>query len=173
MTLRPQRLFLVGFIFPIIPSTRLFGLKRALLRWCGAELGDNVRISSSAQFQTNGPLQIGAGTWIGHQVLITGGNAPIVIGADVDIAPRVLIVSGSHRPEPGMRKAAGEGISQPVRIGDGAWIGAGATILGGAQIGESSIVAAGALVRGSLPPGGVYGGVPARRLHSTQHKTLV
>lgn len=171
MTLRPQRLFLVGFIFPLIPPTRMFALKRALLRWCGAELGDNVRISSSARFLTNGPLRIGAGTWIGHQVLVTGGTAPIDIGADVDIAPRVLIVSGSHQPRPGAKKAAGAGVSLPVRIGDGVWIGAGATLLGGADVGTSSIVAAGALVRDALPPGGVYGGLPARPLRASDDKS--
>tara|TARA_R110001599_G_scaffold95816_2_gene248315 strand:+ start:5282 stop:5746 length:465 start_codon:yes stop_codon:yes gene_type:complete len=146
----------------------MFGLKRSLLRWCGAELGVNVRISSSARFQTNGPLRIGAETWIGHQVLITGGTAPIEIGQWVDIAPRVLIVSGSHHPTPGAEKAAGAGVSVPVRIHDGAWIGAGATILGGAEIGASSVVAAGALVRGVLAGGGVYGGIPARALRDSE-----
>ena len=164
MTLRPARLYLIGFIFPLIPPTRLFGLKRALLRWCGAQVGENVRVSSSARFLSNGPLRVGDGTWIGHQVLITGGDAPVVIGANVDIAPRTLIVTGTHLPEPGTRKAAGAGVSLPVHIEDGAWIGAGATILGGAVVGASSIVAASALVRGKLAPGGVFGGVPARAL---------
>jgi len=162
MSMRPLRLYLVSFIFPLIPSTRMFQLKRSMLRWCGAEIGDNVRISSSVRFQTNGPVIIGSDTWIGHQVFITGGNAPIEIGAGVDIAPRVLIVSGSHEARPGEMKAAGPGVSLPIRICDGAWIGAGATILGGADIGSSSIVAAGSLVRGIIESGRVYGGIPAR-----------
>tara|TARA_R100000935_G_C2823138_1_gene160825 strand:+ start:783 stop:1214 length:432 start_codon:yes stop_codon:yes gene_type:complete len=142
----------------------MFGLKRAFWRWCGAEVGTNVRISSTARIQCNGPLRIGHGTWVGHEVLITGGNSPIDIGADVDIAPRVLIVSGSHIPEPGANKAAGAGVSLPIRIGDGAWIGAGSTILGGADVGSSSIIAAGAVVCKTLAPGGIYGGVPAKLL---------
>lgn len=173
MSLRPLRLYLIGFVFPLIPPTRMFGLKRFLLRWCGAELGVNVRISSSARFQTNGPLRIGSGSWIGHQVLITGGSSPIEIGENVDIAPRVLIVSGTHQPEAGTRKAAGAGISLPIIIEDGVWVGANATILGGARVGNSCIVGAGALVRNDLIAGGVYGGIPARLLDNRENEELM
>lgn len=166
MSLRSGRLYFIGFVLPLLPPTRLFSLKRMLLRWCGAKVGKNVRIASSARFLTSGPLEIGENTWIGHQVLVVGGNSPIEIGSDVDIAPRCLIVSGSHSPQPGAYKAAGPGVSLPIRIGDGVWIGASATVLGGADIGSSSIIAAGSLVRGIFKPNGTYGGVPARALLS-------
>lgn len=171
MKISPLRLYFISFIFPLIPPTRMFQLKRSLLRWCGAEIGDNVRISSSVRFQTNGPITIGPNTWIGHQVLITGGEARIEIGADVDIAPRVLIVSGSHEARIGEKKAAGPGVSLPIKICDGVWIGAGATILGGADIGSSSIVAAGSLVRGVIGSGGVYAGIPARSINLNASKS--
>jgi acetyltransferase-like isoleucine patch superfamily enzyme len=140
----------------------MFGVKRALLRWCGLKIGNDVRVASSAKFLSNGSINIGDRTWIGHDTMIVGGDAPIQIGADVDIAPRVLIVSGSHVPQPGMHKAAGPGFSLPIIIGDGCWIGANATVLGGTEIGHSTIVAAGSLVRGKLGSGLTYAGVPAR-----------
>jgi len=168
--LHSSRLYLVSFILPLIPTTRMFALKRVLMRWCGAEVGENVRISSSARFQTTGSVCIGSGTWIGHQVLIAGGDSPIIIGKDVDIAPRVLIISGSHHPSPGSSKAAGRGVSERIEICDGSWIGAGATVLGGSYVGSSCIVAAGALVRGKLRSGEVYGGVPAIPIRSRHNE---
>jgi acetyltransferase-like isoleucine patch superfamily enzyme len=121
-----------------------------------------VRCVSSATFWLTGSLSIGEGTWIGHEVIIVGGDAPISIGANCDFAPRVSIVTGSHRINSHGPRVAGDGYSLPISIGNGCWIGAGAIILGGTTIGERSIVAAGAVVKGNFPGGSLIGGVPAR-----------
>ena len=92
-----KKLFLYHLLMLFIPATKLFNLKSTLLRWCGADIGKNVRIVSSAKFYLNGKLIVGDNTWIGHEVLIVGGNAPIKIGKDCDIAPRVTIASGTHK----------------------------------------------------------------------------
>lgn len=52
----------------------------------------------------------------------------------------------------------------PIEVGSHVFIGAGATILYDVKIGDRVIVAAGSLVNKDLPSGGVYGGVPARKL---------
>lgn len=145
-----------------MPPTRMFALKRALLRWAGATVGDNARIVSTAKFHVCGKLEIGSNTWIGHEVIIVGGDAEVQIGAEVDIAPRVTIVTGSHEAFGLPGKAAGKGYSKPVHIGDGAWIGAGSTVLGGVRIGPQTIVAAGALVRKDTAPKTIVGGIPAK-----------
>ncbi|MFN7183321.1 MAG: acyltransferase [Thermomonas haemolytica] len=155
-------LYLWSLLCPLLPATRLFRVKRGLLRLAGAQVAGKVRIVSSARFQLTGKLQIGNDTWIGHEVLVVGGNAPVAIGANCDIAPRVTIATGTHRIDPAGPRVAGAGDSLPVRIGDGCWICAGATILGGTRIGAHSIVAAGAVVRGEFPPRALIGGVPAR-----------
>lgn len=121
-----------------------------------------MRIASSARFSLSGRLSIGDGTWIGHEVLIAGGDADVTIGANVDIAPRVTIVTGSHELYGIEGRAAGVGFSRPVHVMDGVWVGAAATILGGVVIGRSSMVAAGALVRRDVADGVVVGGVPAK-----------
>jgi len=95
-----------------------------------------------------------------------GGEASINIGADCDIAPRVSFITGTHEIEGDGPKAAGKGYSLPITIGNGCWICAGATVLGGTVIGEHSIVAAGAVVRGEFPPFSVIGGAPARVLRN-------
>lgn len=53
-------------------------------------------------------------------------------------------------------------VDKPVRIEDGAWIGAGAIILPGVTIGIQSIVGAGSVVTRDVPDGCVVAGNPAR-----------
>jgi acetyltransferase-like isoleucine patch superfamily enzyme len=154
--------YLYSLLSSIIPSTRGFSLKRLLLRQSSAVIGKNTRLVSSARFFMTGKLEIGEETWVGHEVLVVGGDAEIKIGSHCDIAPRVLIASGTHQIDPVGLRVAGEGFSLPIKIGNGCWIGAGAVILGGTVLGENTIVAAGSVVKGSFPDRCIIGGVPAK-----------
>ena len=160
--MRSPHSFLIYLVFPLLPLSRLFGLKAALLRFAGTIVASNVRVASSARFYVGGMFSIGENTWIGEDVLVTGGNAPIAIGRDCDIGPRVIIVSGSHHLWETPERAAGSGISRPIQIGDGVWIGAGATILGGVTIGDCAMIAAGAVVAKDVAPQSMVVGIPAR-----------
>lgn len=155
--------YLVNLITKILPPTRFYGLKASLWRAAGIEVAEGARLVSSVHVWTSGKVSIGADTFIGHEVMIVGGDASVRIGARCDIAPRVLIVTGTHL-DGGRERAAGPGVSRPVAIGDGVWIGAASTILGGVEIGDGAIVAAGSLVKDSVPPNIVVGGVPCRIL---------
>ena len=156
----------------LIPATRFFALKRRMLQWAGAEIGHNVRLTSSARVALGGRLIIGDNSWIGHQVLFVGGDAEVQIGSDCDVAPRVSFITGTHEIEIEGVKAAGKGYSLPITIGSGCWICASATILGGTVIGDHSIVAAGAVVKGDFPPYSVIVGVPARMLRSLRDSQM-
>lgn len=168
------RLYIASRLIAMLPETRCFGLKRSLLRWCGASVGANVRICSSARILGAGKLVIGDNTWIGHEVLIVCSDR-IVIGADVNIAPRVFIGTGTHRIEPQSTSIGGEGISYPVTIGDGSWICASVTILPGSDLGPMSIIAAGALYKSKSSDSHLlWGGIPAkpiRTLYGTEQIT--
>ena len=50
----------------------------------------------------------------------------------------------------------------PVRIGDNVWLGDGVAVLAGADIGDGCVIGANAVVTGSIPPGTVAVGAPAR-----------
>lgn len=151
--------YIVGNITFFLPASKLYPLKRVLWSWADVSVAKNVRIISTVKFITSGPISIGKNTFIGHECIILGGTAPIEIGADCDIAPRVTIVSGSH--ELGDRdKAAGKGISRPIKIENGVWIGASTTILGGVTIGEGSMIGSCSLVNKRIPPDSIAYGVP-------------
>lgn len=163
--LRPATGYLVQLVLRLIPETRFFGLKVKLLRFAGATLDSSVRVCSSVTILGNGGLSVGAGTWIGHQAMIVC-SADVTIGARVDIGPRVYIGTGSHVIDAAGDRAAGQGVSSPIAIGDGAWIGAGAMILPGVTIGGMAVIGAGALVTKDVASGDVVAGVPAKRLRN-------
>lgn len=131
-----------NLLFPLLPETRCFGLKRAMWRLAGAKVGMDVRISSSAKIVCSGQLEIGDSTWVGSQVLLAPASK-IVIGKNCDIAPRVYIGNGTHEIDSGGSRIAGRGVTLDVTIGDGCWLCANSTILPGAKIGNLCIVASG------------------------------
>lgn len=161
----PRRLFLIFLLFPLLPTTRAFALKRALLRWAGATIGDNVRICSNVRIYGNGQLTIGENTWIGHETLIICSDR-VTIGKNVDVAPRCYIGTGTHVIDTNSPNVAGEGVSSPISIGDGAWLCAGAMILPGSRIGCKNVIAAGAIVKRETPDLEMWGGVPAKKIRS-------
>ena len=144
-------LYIYNIIRRAFPETRLFKLKATLLRLCGAKVGKNVRINSSARFLGNGALEIGDDVWIGAEVLITAtSSANVSIGSCCDIGPQVTIITGTHEVNAGEGHVAGAGKSLPVVIGNGCWLGARSLILPGVELAARTLVAAGAVVTRSV-----------------------
>lgn len=109
-------------------------------------------------------VRIGAQVFINRNVFISA-PAPIYIGDYALIGPNVVINSGNHRyrdPDRPIRQQGHE--LRPITIANDVWIGAGSTVLAGASIGHGAVVAAGAVVRGTVEPWSVVGGVPARSI---------
>lgn len=157
------KLFLIGLVFNFLPISRLFKLKRTLLRWAGIDINKDVRVYSNAKIYGSGIISIGKGTFIGHKViLISSYPAKIIIGENVDIAPLVFIGTGTHLIDPNGTRMAGYGISKDVIIGNGVWIGANSTILPGITIGNMSIIGAGSVVVNSIPDYSIAVGNPAK-----------
>ena len=160
------RLWIFRLLTAWLPESRGFGFKAALLRWCGAQVGSDVRIYSSARFLGVGGLRIADDVHIGPDAFfsLTAG-ADVVLGSRVDIAPGVMVLTGSHeidrRPN---EHAAGRGTAASVTIGDGCWLCARAIILPGVTVGEGAVVAAGAVVTCDVPPFSLVAGVPAKRV---------
>ena len=159
---KPSLLWLTQLLLRALPATRCFKVKCRLLSLCGVAIQPSARLCSSVRIVSSGSLAIGADTFLGHEVLISGGSASIVIGNYCDIAPRVMILSGTHEITAAGPRTAGAGHSKPITIEDGVWIGAGSIILGGVRIGQHSVVGAGSVVVRDIPPYCVALGSPCR-----------
>ena len=156
-------LYLVSFIFKILPISHFFRFKSYLLNFAGANVDLTARIYSNVKIYGNGHFYVGKDTFIGHHALIISSHpAKVEIGNNVDIAPGVYIGTGTHLIEPNSSHVAGKGISKDICIGNGAWIGARSIILPGVIVGEKAIVAAGSLVNKNVLPFTIVGGVPAK-----------
>jgi acetyltransferase-like isoleucine patch superfamily enzyme len=110
-----------------------------------------------------GRLRIGRDARINRRVEIdySGG---VEIGDEVWISQNVLIETHDHVPTRGPKREWTIACS-PLRIEDGAWIGANAVVLAGVRrIGRGAIVAAGAVVTRDVDDFAIVGGVPARRI---------
>jgi acetyltransferase-like isoleucine patch superfamily enzyme len=148
-------------VMPAIPSTSLYSVKRRMARHLGAKVGEGTQIVSSARLISPG-IVLGDHAFIGHGVLIVGGpGSSITIGRRAALGPRVLLAAGSHDIGPTEQRAGG-GRSHHIVIGDGAWVGAGATVVGPVTIGAGAVIAAGAVVVDDVPPDSLAAGVPAR-----------
>ena len=102
--------------------------------------------------------RIGKNVYINHLCSMLD-MGTITIGNNVLIGPKVNILSEEHPVNPAERKVL---LTRPVVIKNGAWIGAGATILPGVTVGENSVVAAGAVVNNDVPDNTIVGGIPAQ-----------
>lgn len=147
-------------IFSVLPETKCFGLKRTLLRFAGAKIGNNVRVCSSAMIIGIGELEIGDNTWVGHRTIIVASSS-VKIGGNVDIAPNVFIGDGTHGITPEKDRIADLEITKDVVIGNGCWLCANSIILPGVSIGKKCVVAAGTVVTKSFDDMKLIAGVPA------------
>lgn len=139
-------------------------------RWI--EIGDHTlvgeRVSISCGMMPGpdlGPhsiVRIGSSCSIGRGSHIVG-HQSIDIGDHVFTGPYVYITDQNHvydDPETPIGRQWPR--NNPVSIGDGCWLGAGAIILPGTRIGRQSVVAGGAVVRGEFPDHSVIAGVPGK-----------
>jgi acetyltransferase-like isoleucine patch superfamily enzyme len=130
-------------------------------------VGEDVSLSVGWPGRELGPdplLRIGQGCSIGRGSHIVT-HESISLGDDVFVAPYVYITDQNHTYT-GLDVPVGRQWPEndPVVIGDGCWLGVGATILPGTRLGRNVAVAAGAVVRGEFGDHCVVGGVPGRVL---------
>lgn len=106
------------------------------------ELGSNVGISNSTI--------VSAETVIIEDNVMIGGNCQIF---DTDFHPIAYLDRLEHDAEGGK--------SKPIRIKEGAFIGANSMILKGVTIGRRSVIGAGSVVAKDVPDGEIWAGNPA------------
>ena len=137
-----------------------FEKKRRLLNSVGFEIGEGTQIVGPI-FCT-GKLVVGKDCWIGRDFTVDG-NGTVTIGDRCDIGPNVSFQTGGHEISSHSRRA-GEGCNKEITVGDGCWIAAKSTVLGGVTIGDGCVVAACACVAADVNEDTLVGGVPAREI---------
>ncbi|WP_414655462.1 acyltransferase [Frigoribacterium sp. CFBP9029] len=155
------KLHIANLVSSLLPQTRCFALRRRIYRHAGIALAGSSRINGGVVFQ-NANVSIGQDSWVGRRTeFVSTSNAHISIGSNCDISQDVLFVVGSHEIGESDRRA-GKGKSRPISVGDGTWVGARATFLGGSSVGKGVVVGAGSTVIGDYPDNVLLVGTPAR-----------
>lgn len=136
-----------------------------MLRWCGAKVGKNVEIMSSAKILGNMELDIGNNVFIGHEALIFGPQgSKITIADHAKVGSRVVLVTGYHQFTPDGDCIEGVGLHGDILIEQGAAISTMSIINPGKTIGEMSHVMAGSIVTHDVPEYTRVAGAPAREV---------
>ena len=135
--------------------------KRWLLRLFGATLGRQLVIKPHVRIKYPWRLSVGDHCWIGEEAWIDN-LADVSLGNHVCISQQVYLCTGSHDH----RKRSFDLITRPILVGNGAWLGARALILGGVTVHPNAIVAAGTVVTKDIPEGAVVAGQPSRTIGS-------
>lgn len=132
-------------------------------------IGDGARVDSFCKLE--GALGIIIGRWVHISSFchINAGGGRVEIGDGVGIASGARIIAGSNLKTGEFMSAAAPAERQVVRrgmvrIGDQAFVGAGATIMPDVMIGQGAIVGAGAVVTHDVPAFEIWAGVPARKI---------
>lgn len=158
--------YLLNMLLYLLPPTRCFGVKRIIARWAGIYIENGVCINGQTCFFGEGKVSIGGNTWIGiKSTFYRTTDASIIIGKNCDIGPEVSFITGTHEIGDQYRRA-GKGLGRDIIIGDGCWIGARVTIIGGVSISKGTIIGAGAVVCDDVQENSLYAGVPARLIRT-------
>jgi acetyltransferase-like isoleucine patch superfamily enzyme len=134
-------------------------------------IGDNVSLGARGWFylplnNRQAKIQIGAGTAIGNDFVITSNNL-IQIGSNCLLSYRVTVMDHAHVTGPGVGPVT-SGITEgkPVSIGDKCFLGCNVVIMPGVNLGENCVVGANSVVTKSFEAGSVIAGAPAKLLRS-------
>jgi acetyltransferase-like isoleucine patch superfamily enzyme len=109
-------------------------------------------------------VKLGRNCAINHGVFILG-RTGIEIGDDVVLSAGCMLIDAGMQT----RGIETRGyVEKPIRILDGAWVGAGAIILPGVTLGRQCMVGAGSVVTRDVPDFTVVAGNPAKFLKKVE-----
>jgi maltose O-acetyltransferase len=146
----------------VAASHRISPRRRArLLRAAGLDAHPGAMVHPGCWF-FGADVALADGSWVAHGCYFDS-RARIEIGPQAYLGYEVMLCTSGHDIG-GPERRAGDYRAEPIVVGDGAWIGARAVVLGGVTIAAGSVVAAGAVVTRDTEPHGLYAGTPARRV---------
>lgn len=135
------------------------GLKCAILRMFGAEVGSNVVIKPNVNIKYPWKLQIGENSWIGENAWIDN-LAEVNIGKNVCISQGAMLLCGNHN----YKKESFDLMVGNITLEDGVWIGAQTTVCPGVTAHSHAVLSVGSVATSDLEAYTIYQGVPAKEI---------
>lgn len=146
-----QQIFRLNHTMPMTPE-----YTDALKDLFGNRLGEGSHVAAPIAGAALDKVKIGRNVYVNTNALMMA-RGGITIEDDVQIAANVQLISNNHDEYDRQILTC-----RPVLIKEGAWIGAGATILPGVCVGKHAIVGAMSVVTKDVPDFAVVVGSPAR-----------
>jgi putative colanic acid biosynthesis acetyltransferase WcaF len=137
-----------------IPSS---GFRCWLLRSFGARIGTGVVCKPGMRVKFPWRLAVSDHSWIGEDCWIDN-LADVTIGRDCCLSQGSYLCTGNHD----WTDETFSLIVREIRIEDGCWVGARATLLPGVTLHTGAVAAAGSIVARSIPAQEIHAGNPAR-----------
>jgi maltose O-acetyltransferase len=137
--------------------------RRRLLQARGHQFGSWSRIRART-LVLGSQLVLGRDVFINEDCVLEAIEM-IQIGDETHLARGVRIFTLTHHIG-GQGRRAGDQYARPVRIADGVWVGAGATILPGITVNAGAVIAAGSVVTKDVAANTLVGGTPAREIRA-------
>lgn len=159
----------IYYFFQIILARSYFCprfLRRFFYNLCGCKI--KTKQINPKNFIFGNKLKIGKKTFINYDNFFDLSDK-ITIGENVRIAMRNTFVTSTHEIGEESRRG-GQGLTKPIVIEDGCWIGANCTILPGVTIHKGTIIGAGSLVNKDCDANSIYVGVPAKKIKDLNEK---
>jgi maltose O-acetyltransferase len=141
------RLSLAELAFAPVPPFVLNHLRAWALRACGVKIGFASRFWGHPSLIGTGPvasrLRVGSHCGFNHGCIFHLA-APITFGDHVSVGHQVRFLTAP--------RGDGKEGPAPISVGDGTWLGARCTVLGGVSIGAGAVIGAGVTVAKDVAP---------------------
>ena len=144
-----------------LPLPRAYAWRRFWLKLFGAKLGTAAAVASTTKVVH--PWLLTMGDWSNISAGVVVYNlGPVTLGHHSVVSQDAYLCAGTHDyAQPTLPL-----LREPITIGDGVWIAAGAFIGPGVRVGDNSVVGARAVVMKDVEPGVVVAGNPAKVIRS-------
>jgi maltose O-acetyltransferase len=142
-------------------------LVRPSFKSCGRNLqfARHVTINFPNRLEIGNDVFIATGCWLHAR----GG---IILEDEVQLGPYAVLVTGDHTQIDGTYRF-GHSKLAPIRICQGSWVAAHATVTKGVLIGRGALLAANSVATRDIPPFAMAAGVPARAIHKESRIEVV
>lgn len=133
------------------------GIKIALLKAFGAKIGKGLVIKNNVCIKFPWKITIGDNVWLGEYAWIDNLDY-VTIGNNVCISQGALRLTGNHD----YTRSSFDYRNAPIKIEDGAWIGAKTVVCPGVIVNSHAILTVGSIATKSMEEYGIYQGNPAK-----------